>query len=119
VQLAHHRGLPPGSEGLSPTIPSEFSGANSLRTIAGLFLLTVVLTLVLKFIVAPRYGKDVEARFLERLNYIPSQTVLLSKATLDRWLADQANSDAIRGYVYPVLFPLDACSWSVLACCWA
>lgn len=72
-----------------------------------LFLLTLVLMLALKLFVAPRYGEDVEGRFLERLKYIPSQTELSSSATLSRWLANKANSEAIRGYVYPVLFPLD------------
>ncbi|MBR1149575.1 hypothetical protein [Bradyrhizobium sp. JYMT SZCCT0428] len=61
-----------------------------------------------KFLVTPKYGKDVESRFLERLKYIPSQTEVLSPSTLGRWLADKANSGAIRGYVCPVLFPLDA-----------
>jgi hypothetical protein len=102
---------PPGFQsgtGLKAEAWSEFSVANSLRTIVSLSLLTVVLTLALKFFVAPRYGEDVGARFLERLNYIPSQRAILSKATLASWLADPANNYAIRGYVYPVLFPLDA-----------
>jgi hypothetical protein len=78
-----------------------------LPTITILFLLTLALTLTLKFFVAPRYGRDVEGRFLERLQYIPSQTQALSSATLGRWLVDPANALAIRGYVFPVLFPLD------------
>ncbi|WP_454629962.1 hypothetical protein [Bradyrhizobium cenepequi] len=73
-----------------------------------MFLLTLALTLVLKFVVAPTYGMDVEARFLERLRYIPSQTDVLSRATLAHWLAGKENNAAIRGYVYPVLFPFDA-----------
>jgi hypothetical protein len=78
-----------------------------LQTISILFLLTLALMLAMKFLVTPRYGKDVESRFLERLKYIPSQTEVLSATTLERWLADKANGGAIRGYVYPVLFPLD------------
>ena len=63
--------------------------------------------LAMKFFVTPKYGRDVEGRFLERLQYIPSQTEVLSSATLGRWLADKANGPAIRGYVFPVLFPFD------------
>jgi hypothetical protein len=57
--------------------------------------------------VTPKYGTDVANRFLERLKYIPSQTEVLSATTLGRWLTDRSNGDAIRGYVYPVLFPFD------------
>lgn len=63
--------------------------------------------LAMKLFVTPRYGKDVEGRFLERLKFIPSQIEVLSATTLSRWLTDKANGDAIRGYIYPVLFPLD------------
>ncbi|KRR13315.1 hypothetical protein CQ12_09235 [Bradyrhizobium jicamae] len=73
-----------------------------------LFALTLALNLALKFFVAPRYGKDVAARFLEHLKYIPSQDEALSQASLARWLADKTQSGAISGYVFPVLlFPLD------------
>lgn len=78
-----------------------------LQTIITLFVLTIILTLILKLFVTPKYGTDVASRFLERLKYIPSQTALLSSTTLSGWLANKANSEAIRGYVYPVLFPLD------------
>src|SRR5450631_683850 len=74
----------------------------TLQTISILFLLTLVLMLAMKFFVTPKYGRDVEGRFLERLQYIPSQTEVLSSATLGRWLADKANAPAIRGYVFPV-----------------
>ncbi|MHC2313085.1 hypothetical protein ACVIHC_000131 [Bradyrhizobium diazoefficiens] len=78
-----------------------------MQTILLLFGLTLALTLVLKYLVAPRYGEDLAERFLERLKYIPSQTEVLSKATLARWLADSTHARAISGYVFPVLFPLD------------
>ena len=78
-----------------------------MQSISILFVLTLALMLAMKLFVTPRYGKDVEGRFLERLKFIPSQTEVLSATTLGRWLADKANGDAIRGYVYPVLFPLD------------
>lgn len=78
-----------------------------LPTIIILIVLTLGLTLTLKLYVTPRYGADVASRFLERLKYIPSQTEVLSATTLRRWLSDKANDGAIRGYVYPVLFPLD------------
>jgi hypothetical protein len=79
-----------------------------MRTIIFLFVLTVGLMLVLKYVVAPNYGDDVRSRFLERTNYIPSQSPdLLSRTTLARWLAEKGNTKAIAGYVFPVLFPFD------------
>ncbi|KRR25256.1 hypothetical protein CQ14_09570 [Bradyrhizobium lablabi] len=78
-----------------------------MQTIIILFVLTLGLTLTLKLFVTPKYGTDVANRFLERLKYIPSQTEVLSAITLRRWLADKANDSAIRGYIYPVLFPID------------
>ncbi len=72
-----------------------------------LAVLTAALTLALKFVVAPRYGTDVGARFLERLKYIPSRSEPLSEVSLARWLADKTQSEAISGYVVAVLFPLD------------
>jgi hypothetical protein len=61
-----------------------------------------------KFIVAPKYYEDVQARFLERLNYIPPQKPeLLSRKSLTKWLADTRPRGAISGYVFPILFPLD------------
>lgn len=79
-----------------------------MRAIAALFMLTLGLTLTLKYIVSPRYGVDVQARFIERLNYIPSQApALLSRDNLARWLVDDRNTRAVNGYAYPVLFPLD------------
>ena len=78
-----------------------------LPTIIALFVLTPVLTLALKFVTSRYAQEDVEARFLERLKYIPSQTEILSEPTLARWLADKRNDKAISVYVVPVLFPLD------------
>jgi hypothetical protein len=86
--------------------PKFFRG-HVLQMIIILFVLTLALTLILKLFVTPKYGTDVASRFLERLKYIPSQTEVLSATTLRRWLTDKANDGAIRGYVYPVLFPLD------------
>jgi hypothetical protein len=85
----------------------SFFRGHVLQTIIILFVLTLALTLILKLFVTPKYGTDVASRFLERLKYIPSQTEVLSATTLRRWLTDRANDGAIRGYVYPVLFPLD------------
>ena len=78
-----------------------------LPTIIALFVLTPVLTLALKFVTSRYAQEDVEARFLERLKYVPSQTEVLSEPTLARWLADKRNDKAISVYVVPVLFPLD------------
>ncbi len=73
-----------------------------------LVFLVVGLTLILKRGVAPNYGEDVEGRFIERLNYIPSQKPkLLSRESLHLWLGDAGNSKAKSGYVFPVIFPFD------------
>jgi hypothetical protein len=77
-------------------------------TFTFLFFLAVGLTLFLKFVIAPKYGVDVRSRFIERINYIPSQKPqLLDRDNLAKWLADRRNSSAISGYVFPVLFPFD------------
>lgn len=78
-----------------------------MRTIIFLFVATVGLMLILKYVVTPRYGDDVRARFLERSDYIPSKSTLLTVETLGAWLADPSKKDVRAGYVVPVLFPLD------------
>ncbi len=79
-----------------------------MRTILVLLGLTVALVCALKFVVTPNFGEDVEARFIERLKDIPSQSpARLTTETLNNWLENPANRNAIRGYVCPVLFPLD------------
>ncbi|WP_407117573.1 hypothetical protein [Bradyrhizobium sp. LMG 9283] len=73
-----------------------------------LFVATIGLTLLLKYRVSPQYGLDVVTRFVERLNYIPSQKpALLSRDSFARWLADPALASAKDGYAVPVLFPFD------------
>jgi hypothetical protein len=55
-----------------------------------------------------RYGEDVQERFLEHCNYIPSQKpALLSFETLTSWLEDPRHARDVDGYVVPVLFPWD------------
>lgn len=71
-------------------------------------MLTLGSMLLLKFVIKRKYQEDVQSRFIERINYIPSQKPeLLTRDNLARWLANEANSTAINGYVSPVLFPLD------------
>jgi small-conductance mechanosensitive channel len=73
-----------------------------------LFIVVLGLMLVLKYVIAPSYGDDVSRRFIERINYIPSQKpALLNRDNLAKWLADAKNARAISGYVFPILFPLD------------
>ena len=50
-------------------------------------------------------GKDVKARFLERGCTIPSSEKAITAANLKEWV--QANPDAAKKYVTPVIFPLD------------
>jgi hypothetical protein len=52
-----------------------------MKFILLLFVLTIGLTLILKFKVAPEFGPDVGARFLERSKYIPSHSTALSRET--------------------------------------
>ena len=79
-----------------------------MRTIIVLFAFTCGLFLILRFAITPKYGEDVESRFIERIRYIPSQKPeLLTQSNLAKWLADARNGDAISGYVFPVLFPFD------------
>ncbi|MGX1412816.1 hypothetical protein [Bradyrhizobium elkanii] len=74
--------------------------------IAILFASMVALKLGLRFVVAPRYGRDIRARS-EHLQHIPSQSEAISETSLARWLADKTQSEAVSGYVFPVPFPLD------------
>jgi hypothetical protein len=69
--------------------------------------------------VAPKFGEDVKARFVERLKYIPSfkapgdkdgqhaGEAALNEANFAAWLAKPDNQSSRRGYAIPVLFPLD------------
>lgn len=57
--------------------------------------------------VAPKYGRDVADRFLERSNTIPSSNKPLTEANLKDWVENKANSANVAGYVFPVLLPLD------------
>ncbi|HEY0329890.1 MAG TPA: hypothetical protein VGC77_12415 [Rhodopseudomonas sp.] len=79
-----------------------------MKSVLGLFVITIGLTLILKYVITPKYGEDVSGRFIERMNYIPSQKPrLLSRETLSQWLSEPGNHDAIAGYVFPTLIPLD------------
>lgn len=74
-----------------------------------LFCLSAAIVLALQFgipAISMQYGPAVEARFVERLNIIPGpKEVPLDLQNLKDWII--ANSAAARGYVCPVLFPLD------------
>ena len=74
-------------------------------TILVLFVLTLGLIIALKYF-AERHGCDVKSRFIERINFIPSQKpALLDRDNLAKWLSDRRNAGAIRAYVFPILFP--------------
>ena len=79
-----------------------------MKLVLILLVVTIGLTLLLKYSVASKYGPDVAARFLERLNFVPSQMPpLLSRENLARWVGDPAQAAAKDGYAMPVLFPFD------------
>jgi hypothetical protein len=88
-----------------------------MQIIMPLILITVGLTLILKYVVTPRYGDDVRARFLERFNYIPSRCSVLTQGTLAAWLDDKSNEEAKAGYSFPVFSRSTLFSCSVLASC--
>lgn len=83
------------------------SGTNEMRIwiLLGLLALTAAVYTTQQF-VAPRYGAAVENRFLERLKDI-SPSKPLTAANLREWAQDNANVKAVRGYVMPVIIPLD------------
>lgn len=86
-------------------------------TIALLVALAVVYVFIRNVASASNYGVDVADRFIERLAYIPSKTQsLLTRGNLEKWLADPENAVAAKGYVVPVLFPLDLTFLVLLGC---
>src|ERR1700726_1055317 len=82
-------------------------------------ILSAVLVAILHFglrcYITPQFGEDVEARFIERSKVIPSiqsrqlpgNDGSLDEANLALWLSTQANDQARRGYVVPVIIPFD------------
>jgi hypothetical protein len=76
-----------------------------VRLAVFLFVATAVVYGIIR-IVAPRYGKEVGARFLE---HNPAYTV----DSLATWVKDHRNDAA--GYICPVLFPLDLLFMAFLA----
>jgi hypothetical protein len=75
-----------------------------------LLLITVSMWIVLKAVTSRTDDPDIEARFIERVDYIPSTitpSAFLSLETLQRWLNDPAKAQVRKSYAVPVLFPLD------------
>jgi hypothetical protein len=90
-----------------------------MRAVIVLAVVFAALHFGLKYWVAPKFGADVKARFVERLKYIPSfktpgdqdgergSEAALNEANFAAWLAKPDNQSNRRGYAFPVLFPLD------------
>lgn len=90
-----------------------------MRAVIVVAVIFAVLHFGLRYWVAPNFGEDVKARFVERLKYIPSfkapgdqdggqgSEAALSEANFAAWLAKPGNEANRRGYAFPVLFPLD------------
>lgn len=86
-----------------------------MRAVIVVAVIFAILHFGLKFWVAPKFGDDVKARFVERLKYIPSfkapgapdSAYVMNEANFAAWLANPDNQSSRRGYAFPVLFPLD------------
>jgi hypothetical protein len=86
-----------------------------MRAIIVLAIVTTALHLSLRYYVAPQFGRDVQDRFIERDNYIPSlreqhlpdNDGALTAPNLLRWISDPAHRSYRQGYVTPVILPLD------------
>ncbi|RXH38731.1 hypothetical protein XH99_00270 [Bradyrhizobium nanningense] len=79
-----------------------------------LAILTAVLHFGLRYYITPPLGEDVKDRFIERDKFIPSlkngagqDGGKLTATNLRQWIHDPANLDARKGYVTPVILPLD------------
>jgi hypothetical protein len=86
-----------------------------MRTVIVLAVLVAILHFGLRYYITPQFGEDVEARFIERSEVIPSiqsrqlpgNDGSLNEANLAFWLGTQANDQARRGYVVPVIIRFD------------
>src|SRR5665213_837160 len=86
-----------------------------MRAVIVLTVLTAILHLGLRNYITPQFGQDVLDRFIERDKYISSlkQQNLkdndgrLTASNLLLWISDPANQVNRRGYVAPVILPLD------------
>lgn len=86
-----------------------------MRAIIVSAVLVAILHFGLRYYITPQFGEDVEARFIERSKVIPSiqsrqlpgNDGSLDEANLALWLSTQANDQARRGYVVPVIIPFD------------
>jgi hypothetical protein len=86
-----------------------------MRALIVLAILVAILQFGLKYFVTPPYGEDVTGRFIERSKFIPSikaQKLAGNDGTfnisnLALWLAMPENAPIRRGYVTPVILPLD------------
>jgi hypothetical protein len=76
-----------------------------------------------KYFIAPPYGQDVEARFIEHSKFIPSMTSAPSSAAtapsnFARWLTGPEYEQSRAGYVAPVILPFDILYMMPWAACW-
>lgn len=82
-----------------------------MRTIILILLFIAAgLWIALQVVQTNARNADIKARFIERVNYIPSivsPSAFLSPDSLRDWLNNPANATARRTYAFPVLFPLD------------
>lgn len=85
-----------------------------MRTLLLLIVLVLVLHLGLR-LVARQFNEDVQARFIERIEFIPSMrdhqlttdNGALTAGNLTLWIGDPENDVSRRGYISPVIVPLD------------
>src|SRR5271168_3859938 len=75
-----------------------------------LLLITIGVWITLQVISSRTNDADIKARFIERIDYIPSSIPLSAPLTADnfqRWLTDPSKRSVRARYASPVLFPLD------------
>lgn len=88
----------------------------------GLCVLYAVLQFMLVLVVQPNYPPDASTRFIERSTTIPSMKEAtadhgdLNRDNLTAWIASPENEIQRKGYVSPILFPLDLLYLLVLGC---
>jgi hypothetical protein len=75
-----------------------------------LFVICVVIWIALQLTYARTKNADIEARFIERIDYIPSivaASALLTFVNFQLWLTDPEKANVRGNYTLPILVPFD------------
>jgi hypothetical protein len=93
-----------------------------VRAAIGFGIVCLILQLILAYLVQPNFPPDVSERFIERHSDIPSMVNTtkdkghLSLTNLSAWISNPANEKQRRGYVTPIILPLDLLFLVALGC---